>query len=200
MTSDPYHEFFNIGFHGDRYLIEVIDRYATESIAFIETGTNVGSTLAYMAGKYPFMKCLSCEPSLKAFVRAIENTDNLENVRLFNEDSDIFMRRIESYYKYLFKGPVLFWLDAHGQGSSWPLKSEVRFITTHFNRGYIFIDDFLVPGKPMFNHDSYGGHACSFNYIRDSIKSRYNISYPDYTERTSKHHPLVGWGLIEFFR
>ena len=107
----------------------MIDRYATESIAFIETGTNVGSTLAYMAGKYPFMKCLSCEPSLKAFVRAIENTDNLENVRLFNEDSDIFMRRIESYYKYLFKGPVLFWLDAHGQGSSWPLKSEVRLIS-----------------------------------------------------------------------
>jgi hypothetical protein len=95
---------------------------------------------------------------------------------------------------------VLFWLDAHGYGFKWPLREEVSFITGHFQTAYVLIDDFKVPGLDCFGYDLYDGQECSFDYIRDALDEsiEYSLYYPSYTERTSRHHPLRGWGLIEF--
>lgn len=191
---------YETGFHGDEQLLAVVDTIMQSVKVFVETGTNVGSTLAYVARKYPHVRCFSCEPDMQAFQYAHQNTSELPNVYLFNETSQHFLERIQREYPYLFKDDTLFWLDAHGYGFEWPLRDEISFITRRFRKVYILIDDFKVPGLDCFKYDAYQGQECSFEYIKDALDptKRYALYYPNYTERTSEHHPLRGWGLIEF--
>jgi len=167
---------------------------------FIETGSNVGSTLAYVARSYPHVKCFSCEPNPKTFPCAQQNTNDLPNVYLFNEKSQQFLERIQREYPHLLEKSILFWLDAHGYGFEWPLRDEIYFITRYFRKVFILIDDFKVPGLDCFGYDTYQGQECSFEYIKDALnpKIEYTLYYPNYIERTSRHHPLRGWGLLEF--
>jgi hypothetical protein len=192
--------FFNVGFHGDRYLLQLVDLIIHNCDYFVETGTNVGSTLAYVARTYPYVQCLSCEPDSQAFESARENTSGLDNVSIYNETSQQFQYRLQEEHVGLFREDVLFWLDAHGCGFKWPLKEELRFITTEFDSAYILIDDFKVPGSDHFNYDEYQDQICSYDYVKDALAPgrQYRLYYPNYTERTSKHHDLRGWGLIEF--
>ena len=192
--------FYDKGFHGDSYLIELVDFLIRDSDYFIETGTNVGSTLAYIAGNYPMMKCLSCEPDKSAFDEAVKNVNGLSNVLVYNMTSQEFINHLMKEKIAIFKKKCLFWLDAHGYGFRWPLKDEIKFITSNFKHGYILIDDFKVPDIEKFKWDKYEDQECSFDFIRDSINReiRYSLYYPCYTERTSKHHALTGWGLIDF--
>jgi len=193
--------FFNVGFHGDKYLLELARLLLKDADLFIETGTNVGSTLAYVARTYPHLRCISCEPDLAAFVEAIKNTNKLPNVFLFNEPSQQFMAHLVSRFGPLLNGRVVFWLDAHGYGFEWPLREEVAFITSHFDSANILIDDFLVPGmEKSFKYARYEDQVCSYEYIRDVMhrNRQYDVYYPAYTERTSSHHPLCGWGLISY--
>ena len=60
-------DFFMVGFHGDKYLLQFVDVMIRNCNYFIETGTNVGSTLAYIGRTYTQIKCLSCEPDKEAF-------------------------------------------------------------------------------------------------------------------------------------
>jgi hypothetical protein len=192
--------FYSVGFHGDQHLLALVDYIMQGVNAFIETGANVGSTLAYVARTHPDCECLSCEPNASAFQSALSNTADLPNVAIFNETSQEFVKRLEEQYAHLFERDVLFWLDAHGYGFRWPLREELAFITTRFKAAYVLIDDFRVPGLDVFGYNRYGGQECSFDYIRVSLnpKLQYNLFYPGYTERTSAFHPLRGWGLIEF--
>ena len=202
LSGNPVrsYDFLEIGFHGDQYLLQLVDLIIRKCSYFIETGTNVGSTLAYVARKYRNIHCLSCEPNSRAFQQALKNTRNLPNASIFNQTSQEFFRFIEIECSHLFDQNILFWLDAHGQGFRWPLKEEISFITGKFKRAYILIDDFKVPGSPCFGYDQYKGQICSFEYIKDVINQKvsYKLYYPSYNERTSQHHPLRGWGLIEY--
>ena len=144
--------------------------------------------------------CLSCEPySVKRLRRRVKNTQNLSNVRIYNETSQQFLSHIREECAALDK-EVLFWLDAHGYGFDWPLKEELAFVTANFQRAFVLIDDFKVPGLDCFGFDEYNGQVCSFEYIKSALNPglEYRLCYPDYEERTSAHHPLRGWGLIEF--
>jgi hypothetical protein len=192
--------FYEIGFHGDRYLLQLVDLILENCGYFIETGTNVGSTLAYVARTYPHIECLSCEPDFQAFQYAVKNTTGLSNVSIYNETSQVFLKRIAQHHTYLLAGNVSFWLDAHGYGFKWPLRDELAFITTTFNAAYVLIDDFKVPGLDCFSYDEYQDQECSFDYIQDVLNPQfeYSLYYPTYRERTSRHHLLRGWGLIEF--
>lgn len=193
-------QFYEVGFHGDRYLIELVDFLVGQVDYFVETGTNVGTTLSFIARRHPELTCLSCEPDPKAFAEAARHTEGLTNVTIFNELSQTFIKRIEEQYAYLFDENVLFWLDAHGWGFEWPLKDELRFITTRFKKGLILIDDFKVPGRNQFGYDHYMDQICSYEYVKDALDGNfeYELYYPTYADRTSKHHPLQGWGLIRF--
>lgn len=196
----PAPPFFYVGFHGDKYLLGLVDTIIPMVQAFVETGLSVGTTLAYVASTYPYVPCFSCEPDSFVFQHARRNTQRLPNVSIYNETSQEFLKRIGRQYTYLFEQKVLFWLDGHGPGFKWPLKEEVAFITTHFDSAYILIDDFKVPGLDCFGYVVYQDQACSFEYIQDALNPdrEYNLYYPSYTERTSQYHPLRGWGLIEF--
>lgn len=191
--------FFDTGFHGDRYLLELVELLLARCALFVETGTNVGSTLAYVANRHPHIRCFSCEPDRKAYQHARKNIAGFHNVSLFNETSQRFLRRLLAE-KEAPEDEVFFWLDAHGYGFQWPLREEINIITSSWQRAYIFIDDFLVPGLDCFAYEKYEEQICSFDYIKGSLNGvhNYRLYYPAYTERTSKHHPLVGWGLIEF--
>jgi len=192
--------FFQIGFHGDKYLISIVETIMESVDVFIETGTNVGSTLAYVARTYKHIKCLSCEQQNKLFIKAIKNIKDFTNASVFNESSDDFFNRLKINYKELLNNKILFWLDAHGYGFKWPLKNEIEFITNNLSSAYILIDDFKVPGLDCFGYDEYDGQECSFNFIKNSLNkiNNYNLIYPNYANQTSKHHPLRGWGLLEF--
>lgn len=193
-------QFIDIGFHGDEYLLGLAEHLAGKSKVFVETGANVGSTLAYVARSYPWLRCLSCEPDRSAFVQASANTGKLGNVSLFNGTSQQFIEQLSKHESEIFSEPSLFWLDAHGYGFEWPLKKELEFITNRFSSGYILIDDFKVPGRDYFLFDEYQGQICSYDYVKDALSSgkSYQLYYPTYQDKTSKHHPLCGWGLLVF--
>lgn len=187
-----------LGFHGDRYLLSLVDTISPKCEVFIETGTNLGSTLSYTAQTYPHIQCFSCEPDLRAFQNAQQNCLGLDNTNLFNETSQNFLKRLNNEYDHIFKQTVLFWLDAHGYGFKWPLQEEISFATTYFNSAYILIDDFKVPGLDNFGYDKYDDQECSLEFIQNALnrQKKYQLIYPAYKEKTSEFHPLRGWGLI----
>jgi hypothetical protein len=186
-----------MGFHGDLYLIDVVASAADRCGQFIETGTNVGNTIAYFAGRFPAIPCYSCEPATDAFFAAQKRTAELKNVTLANEPSPDFLYHLE---KSMESMDTLFWLDAHGAGFRWPLQNEVAFITRVCPRACVLIDDFQVPGEPQFGFDQYDGQVCGFDYIKAIFQpdKTYRLTFPGYTERTSTFHPLRGWILIEW--
>jgi hypothetical protein len=181
-------------------LLHLARHLASVSKAFIETGANVGSTLAYVARTNPSLRCLSCEPDPESFAEAKKNAGKYGNVSLFRGTSQQFMAHLANNEKGIFSEQCLFWLDAHGYGFEWPLKKELEFITSNFNCGWILIDDFKVPGHEQFIYDKYQGQICSYDFIKESLNPdrAYQLYYPAYSDKTSLHHPLCGWGLLVF--
>ena len=141
--------FYPYGFHGDRYLLELVGWIASQVELFIETGANVGSTLAYMGRTYPGLRCLSCEPDEAAYQASREHTASLQNVGLLQATSQTFLGQLSRLEPDIFERPVFFWLDAHGYGFEWPLRFELEWITSRFTSAFILIDDFKVPGREM---------------------------------------------------
>jgi len=191
---------FDVVFHGDKYLLSLVDHLAGQCKVFVETGSNVGSTLRYVARMYPGLRCLSCEPDGSAFEQAKANAGKYPNVTLFQGMSQDFIAYLKENQSSLFSERCFFWLDAHGYGFEWPLEEELDFITQNFHSGYILIDDFKVPGRDQFGYDVYQHQICSFDYVKDSLnpQKHYRLFYPAYTDRTSAHHPLRGWGLLVY--
>jgi hypothetical protein len=189
-----------VGFHGDRHLLALVNELLAHCSQFIETGANVGSTLVYVASRHPDIRCLSCEPDPIGFRRASENAAPYPNATVLPLTSGDFFAHIEEKDPNLFSHRTLFWLDAHGHGFRWPLQEEVAFVTKRFKSAFLLIDDFEVPGMNVFGYDVYEDQVCSFAAIKDAIHPGlpYRLYYPDYTERTSSHHPLRGWGLIAY--
>ncbi len=188
------------GFHGDTYLLTLVEALAREAQVFIETGANIGTTLGDVARRYPHLECFSCEPDLTAFQVARDHSMVRKGVHIFQETSQEFMGRLSRDHTAQFGKPLLAWLDAHDYGFEWPLREEIAYLTEKFRHGSILIDDFQVPGKPEFGWDQYDGRTCSFDYIESAINDKvaYRLYYPSYTEHTSPWHPLRGWGLLQF--
>ena len=192
------------GFHGDRFLLELVDalvdRVGPTTGTFVETGSNVGSTLGYVARRFPALACLSCEPDPDAHAAAVEHACIRADVELFQETSQEFLVRLARDRAGIESAPILAWLDAHDYGYEWPLRDEVTYFTERFESGYLLVDDFRVPHDESFGWDAYGGRECSFEYIADAIAPgvAYRVYYPAYREHTSPWHPLRGWGLLQF--
>lgn len=191
---------FELGFHGDRYLLSLVDGIMRSADAFVETGTNVGSTARYVARKCPQVAVYSCEPDPDAFRVAQQTLAGLDNATLYNLGSPEFLDVVHADHPGLLRSTNLYFLDAHGYGFAWPLRDEVEFITQRLDRGVFIIDDFEVPGKPEFRCEASEGDKCCFAYVQGSLaKGRtYRVVYPAYTEHTSPHHPLVGYVVVEF--
>lgn len=189
------------GFHDDAYLRLVIFHCLKQSQFFVETGSAIGNSVVTVANQFPTVRIFSCEPS-KAHEEAAKRTKDLSQVTLLKKISP------DALYDFMIMAPemihqdTVFWLDAHDSINTgkfeWPLRAEIDLITRYFDKGFIFIDDFEVPGRPDFGFDRYQSQKCCLAYIIDYIKCPYRLYYPTYKERTSKHHPLRGWCLIVF--
>ena len=190
--------YFEIGFHGDQYLISLIFSLLKHADLFIETGASTGSSLVYTGRNFPELKCYSCEPREEAFNQARINSEKFKNIEITNIQSLDFLRDLVENGKVRPWDKCLFWLDAHGLGFEWPLQKELSFITSRFKKSWIFIDDFMVPDRPQFGYDKYNDQICNIDYIKDHLylDDDHEIYVPSYTEKTSKHHPLRGWILI----
>lgn len=196
----PLTEFHDSGFHGDTYLVDFALHALAKSEQFIETGSSTGSTLVFVAKKFPHMTTWSCEPDKESYNFARTKIQGLQNVTLSSEMSPEFLYTLVKNNPHSLIRDTFFWLDAHANGFSWPLKKEVAFITSNFSKGYLFIDDFLVPDRPWFGYDAYDGQTCSMDFISESLdkEKTYTIYYPTYQDRTSPYCKLRGWVLIEF--
>lgn len=185
------------GFHGDINLINLIFRLTSDVNQFIETGSFFGHTSYFYAKKFPDIDCYTCEIDFEHFEIANNYLKNVTNVKMFNQDSVKFLKNILQNEKKILEKKSLIWLDAHGYGFEWPLKEEVKIITSNFKNYYLFIDDFKVPGlENKFHYDKYGQQECSYEYIKNDIKGDYDIYYPNYDYGTSYFEPPTGWCLI----
>ncbi|MGB4677515.1 MAG: hypothetical protein WBH90_12390 [Aggregatilineales bacterium] len=191
---------YDLGFHGDTYLLDLVDRLMPAIQAFIETGTNVGTTVRYVAREYPGRPVYSCEIDRRAFEVAQETVRGFSDTHLYNLDSLSFLRTVHHTQPELLNQINLYFLDAHGYGFRWPLKEEIAFITQTLGEAFILVDDARVPGRDEFKYDAYDGQVCSLDYIRGSLAPgrRYTVCYPDYSEHTSPHHPLTGYMFIVY--
>jgi len=189
-----------VGFHGDEYLLRLVDSIIPHCDSFIETGCNVGSTASFVARMYPELRVSSCEPDPKAFDVAERTLEPHTNATVVNEPSPGFLHALFDAEPGLRQECSLCWLDAHGYGFQWPLAKEVAFLTSRCDSGFLLIDDFQVPGRPEFAFDEYEGQVCGLDLVRPALTGgkSYQLFLPSYREHTSPHHPLVGTALFVF--
>lgn len=200
MNRRPLTDFYDLGFHGDKYEIEFFNSAIKHSEQYIETGVSNGSTFTYIAKNFPNLPVLGCEPDKESYLFAKDKTKTFSNAKLMQETSPEYFFNIARQDKEILAKDTFFWLDSHGNGFSWPLKKEVEYVTSNFKKGYIAIDDFLVPERPWFGYDQYDGQVCSMDFISSSLspKHSYTVFYPGYKDQTSTFCKLRGWILIEF--
>lgn len=174
-------------FRGDTYLLQTVNRVMRQDTRlFVETGSFYGITTAYMAKAYPDIQVASCEIHPDHYKYACEETSTLPNCLVVNQDSEQFLMSIVDDWH---DKPAVFWLDAHGYGFPWPLLREIEIISQRWKSAYMFVDDFLVPGRPWFEYDEYNGQQCSYAYIKDALGDRpHQLWYPCYK-------PPVGWRI-----
>jgi len=192
---------YEVAFHGDGYLLELCDSVLSKSEIFIETGTYYGHTVEYVARSFKNLQAYSCEPKIEHFKGALEKVSMYAGrVTLLRETSPDFLYKLVDKDPTIVEKEVVFWLDAHSFGYDWPLLEEIKFITKVFKKAFIFIDDFKIPGRPEFQYDKDEDSECAWETIYSHLQNdkNYSLYFPDYLEKTSTHHPLVGWILIEF--
>lgn len=105
------------GFHGDRQLLRLVDRLAERARVFVETSSEAGASLGYVARKFTALECFSCEPDAESFAVAREQACVRDGVTLNCEEPRELLRRIAREHALLTGKPVFAWLDARGNGS-----------------------------------------------------------------------------------
>jgi len=183
-----------VGYHGDPYLMSVVDTVVKECKQFAESGTEAGSTIGYTARMYPHLDCYSVETDKGTYELASYNTTNHPNITLINGHSLDFLKELQP------ASPALFWLDAHSHGWGCDLGEEVDIILSRWDSGYIFLDDFEVPGQADFGFDWYESYG-KLNWetvvkdITSEMQSRITgLYYPNY----KPPYGTRGWLMITF--
>ena len=117
-----------------------IERFAIRE--FVETGTYMGDTLAYVAGTG--IQCSSIELSPQLHQAACRRFEHTRNVRLVEGDSGI---RLPEMLADMHR-PVLFWLDGHysaGVTASadlhTPISAELQAILRHPVKNHVILID-----------------------------------------------------------
>lgn len=125
---------------------------------FIETGTNSGDTIEFLAKHYPDLSILSCELNRLSFNFATTRLKDFKNITIQNISSNIFLDILNIDQKE----NNMYFLDAHWN-DYWPLQDEIKLI----EKGLILIDDFDIQ-YPGFSYDEYKGVKCDINYLKNA--------------------------------
>ncbi len=186
------------GFHGDRRVMALANHFLQQSERFVETGAFAGVTSRYVARRFPDVSVHSCEPLELAREYALRNTAALGNVDIVAEPSPQCLYDLFAAHPSVLTELNTYWLDAHGYGFEWPLREEIRLITTEVDKAFVMIDDFKIPGRPEFGYDLWEGQVCAFDYIEDSLAPRpsYFLLYPTYPAADAGIDDLRGVGVI----
>jgi len=182
------------GFHGDPYLLQVVDILAEYVEQFVETGTEAGSTVGYFARMYPHIHCWTTETDQGTYEVALVNVANHPNITLCNDHSLDFLKENNPI------SPALFWLDAHSHGWGCDLGKETAIILERWSGGYILFDDFQVPECPDFGYDWYKSYGkLSWEKIVEDIPEELmpkvkQLIYPNYEPKFGWR----GWALVVF--
>jgi predicted O-methyltransferase YrrM len=141
------------GFHGDRIYQGIIEQIISSLpvTSFIETGTYVGNSTAYVAAKNETLPVLSCENDKRFYRKSVKRLKKFKNVKIYLKSSEQFIEQIlgESQIGNL----PFFFLDAHWY-KYWPLEDEIRLISKSAISTIIIIDDFKVPQQSHFSFDA----------------------------------------------
>jgi len=186
-----------LGFHGDQYLLNIVNFLLLKSDYFIETGTRRGITSKYVVDGYQHLKLFSCEPNKEFFSVAEDKLKGYDKCKIYNEMSQSFLPKILDTFD-LNENLGFFFLDAHGKGYEWPLRQEIEQIAHRLSKAIILIDDFKVPNNPQFGYDIYGGQECKMSFIKDKlyINRDYEFIYPKYKIKTSNYPHFAGYIII----
>lgn len=141
----------------------------------VETGTFRGNTTVYLS--LLFDEVYTVELDGHTYLDTAYRLKEFSNVRCLLGNS---VKILADLLPKLEGKRVLFYLDAHRDGSS-PLRGELLEISsTHRDNCVIVIDDFKVPGREEIPFDRYRGQECAFDYINEQIGevfSDYEIHY-----------------------
>lgn len=181
-----------LSFHGDLYMIDIINYLCKKTKYCIESGAYRAASSRYVAINNNNIKVYTCETNYKSYIKCVENTDGINNIKVFHDNSLNMLKNIK--IELNLEESTLFHLDGHSHNDS-NIIEELKFIFDNFKNYYIIIDDFK---NEYHNEFSYIGHLKNYTYnsIKKNIPLGNNIYFPDYTEKTSTYHPLVGWILI----
>lgn len=155
VGSPAYADGERVGMNGQpgrkRIFRELMEKFRFDCI--VETGTYLGDSTGYMA-KASGLPVHSGElnPSLHALAKL--RLRDVPGISLTNADSREFLRRLSESAGMAAKA-VFFYLDAHW-GKDVPLKAEIDFIASRWDRFVIMVDDFEVPWDEGYTHGHYG--------------------------------------------
>ena len=152
----------------------VILRNNLSNATWIETGTHLGDTAAFLSLHAKFVHTIEPAPDLHK--KAKERFLGLANVMVHNEIS-------ETAFPHLLptlSGNVCFWLDGHysGEGTfagpnDTPLRTELKFLTENmhkYNNVAILIDDIRLCGRLH----SYGEYPSLNELVEFAIENNLN--------------------------
>ena len=164
---------FSLNIHHALEVCYLIDQYEVD--CFVETGTNMGNTTAFISAMFPDIQIFTCETNSEYFKIASERLSPYSNVELFHECSSKFLKKdFLNNYKLPF-----YFLDAHGEGY-WPLKDEIKLI----RNGIVCIDDFNI-NHDGYSWDDWGNVSCDIDLLNDLIENGTQI----YTNNPDADYP-----------
>lgn len=133
-------------------LTEHAEKYGCKT--FIETGTYMGDTIGAMLN-HPFEKLYSIEQSDKYYHDAVKRFSTVSKVTILLGDGELVLPRV---LRRAVNGPVLFWLDSHGDEWIGPIVEEITTIFKSGLYGVILVDDMehipeILPDHPAWKKD-----------------------------------------------
>lgn len=183
----------NLYFHGDDYLINVIKNISKKSKYYIESGAYRAASSMYVATVNPNLYVFTSETNFKSFIVCQHNCKNFSNIKVYNEKSIDMLNRIINELDNNNES-ILFYLDGNSHNDS-NVVDELNYIFKNFKNYYIIIDDFKNEYSNDFNFNRHLQYY-TLDSIREFIPMESNIYFPNYNEKTSIYHPLVGWIMI----
>lgn len=110
---------------------------------FVETGTHLGDTLAYMA-RNKGVRCTSIELAEGFYRRAAERFRSWRNVSVLHGDSGVLLPDVVRH----LNRPALFWLDGHYSGGATeqgatdtPISAELRILLDSPIKSHVILID-----------------------------------------------------------
>lgn len=159
---------------------------------FVETGTFMGQTTKYIAGKYPNIEVHTVEYMPDQYKKLQEDFKEYKNIYSKQGNSSDFLKEYTSNLK---NNITMYYLDAHSTYSH-PLLDELKVIQEHHNGNeIIIIDDFYVPNRDMGFDCTNTGQRYDYKWVENSLDK--NEWFYFYKSQTI--HPRKGTGQIIFY-